>query len=512
MYQPLRFVVAGCAVALTLALGIARAADAPAATAQTTGGTVRGTSGDVRSFKGIPFAAPPVGPLRWKAPQPPVPWSGVRDATAFGPECSQAVPPGAPSPPMSEDCLTLNVWTPAAAGAHLPVIVFIYGGGYAVGATNYPVYDGTSLARHGVVVVTANYRLNVFGFLAHPALTAESPERTSGNYGLLDQVAALKWVQANAGAFGGDARNVTIMGESAGAGSVSALMTMPRANGLYVRAIMESAPVFRPEIGLAQAESAGVALAAGASLAELRALAPADLIKRIPPLDPDTRTDLPITLGPIADGVVLPDERATYAAGKENIVPIIVGNNVNEGSFFARGVPVKTLDMYAAALQKRFGIAAMEARLLYPATDDPGALAAESTIVGDMDINTGVRKMAIAMAQRETSVYRYLFTRARAGKLPGHTAELPYVFGTPNVDGLGLPGPAFDATDQQLSQTMETMWTQFAKTGNPNPPGTNAWPAYTVGADRFIVFGDTISTGTAFRTAQLDFLNDTVGR
>ena len=438
-----------------------------------------------------------------------MPWSGVRDATAFGPECAQPAPPGTPT---NEDCLTLNVWTPAGEGAHLPVMVWIYGGGFAVGATNYPVYDGTSLARHGVVIVTVNYRLNVFGFLAHPALTAESPEHTSGNYGLLDQVAALQWVQANIAAFGGDPHNVTIFGESAGAGSVSALMTMPRAKGLYVRAIMGSAPVFRPEIGLPAAESAGATLAAGANLAALRAMSAADLIKRIPPLDPDTRSDLPITLGPIADNVVLPDERATYAAGKENIVPIIVGNNVNEGSFFARGVPVKTLDMYATALQKRFGVAAMQARLLYPASDDAGALVAESTIVGDMDINTGVRKMAIALARREAGVYRYLFTRARAGKIPGHTDELPYVFGTPAVNGLGLPGPAFDATDKQVSETMETMWTQFAKTGNPNPPGTNAWPAYTVAEDRFIVFGDTVSTGSGFRTAQLDFLDQTVGR
>jgi para-nitrobenzyl esterase len=509
MNRAFRIAASTLGVALAVSLGAARAADGPSVTAQTTAGTVAGTGGDVRSFKGIPFAAAPVGPLRWKAPQPAVPWSGVRDATAFGPECAQPAPPGTPT---SEDCLTLNVWTPAGAGAHLPVMVWIYGGGYAVGATNYPVYDGTSLARHGVVIVTVNYRLNVFGFLAHPALTAESPERTSGNYGILDQVAALQWVQANAAAFGGDPRNVTIFGESAGAGSVSALMTMPRARNLFVRAIMGSAPVFRPEIGLPAAERAGVTLAAGATLANLRAMSTADLIKRIPALDPDTRTDLPIVLGPIADNVVLPDERATYAAGNEAIVPIIVGNNVNEGSFFARGVPVKTLAMYDAALQKRFGIAAMQARLFYPASDDPGALAAESTIVGDMDINTGVRKMAIAMAKREQPVYRYLFTRARAGKLPGHTDELPYVFGTPTVNGLGLPGPAFDATDKQLSETMETMWTQFAKTGNPNPPGTNAWPAYTVAGDTFIIFGDTLSTGNGFRTAQLDFLDQTVGR
>ncbi|HEY5349853.1 MAG TPA: carboxylesterase family protein, partial [Candidatus Lustribacter sp.] len=276
MTRAIRFAAAGCAVALAVSLGLARAADAPPLTIRTTIGTVAGTSGDVRSFKGIPFAAPPVGPLRWKAPQPVARWSGVRDATAFGPECAQPAPPGTRT---SEDCLTLNVWTPAATGANLPVMVWIYGGGFAVGGSKYPVYDGTSLARHGVVVVTLNYRLNVFGFLAHPALTAESPEHTSGNYGLLDQVAALRWVQANAAAFGGNPHNVTIFGESAGAASVSALMTMPRANGLYVRAIMGSAPVFRPEIGLPAAESAGLKLAAGANLAALRAMSAADLMK-----------------------------------------------------------------------------------------------------------------------------------------------------------------------------------------------------------------------------------------
>ena len=509
MHRATRYVAAAVGVLLAVGAGLARAADPPAVTTQTTAGTVAGSAGDVHAFKGIPFAAPPVGPLRWKAPQPPARWNGVRDATAYGPECAQPAPPGTPN---SEDCLTLNVFTPATGGAHLPVIVWIYGGGYAVGASNSPTFDGAALARHGVVVVTFNYRLNVFGFLAHPALTAESPEHTSGNYGLLDQVAALKWVQANAAAFGGDAKNVTIYGESAGAGSVSALMTMPRAKGLFVRAIMGSAPVFRPQATLATAEAAGMTLAAGASLATLRTTPADDLMKRIPPLDPDTRSDLAIVLGPISDNVVLPDEHAAFAAGKETIVPLIIGNNVNEGSFFARGVPVKTLAMYDAALKKRFGPGAMEARLLWPASDDAGALVAESTIVGDMDINTGVRKMAIAMTKAGAPVYRYLFTRARAGKPPGHSDELPYTFNSPTVNGVGVPAPAFDATDNAVSETMETMWTQFAKTGNPNPPGTNAWPLYTLAADRFIVFGDTVSTGTAFRTAQLDFLDQTVGR
>jgi carboxylesterase type B len=512
MLRIARFAAGGLAVVLAASLGSARAADAPSVTVQTSAGILAGTGGDIHAFKNIPFAAPPVGPLRWKPPQPVAAWTGVRDATAYGPECAQLGPPAAPAVPNSEDCLTLNVFTPAAAGARTPVIVYIFGGGFAVGAANSPTFDGTSLARHGVVVVTINYRLNVFGFLAHPALTAESPVHTSGNYGLLDQVAALHWVQANIATFGGDPRNVTIFGESAGAASVFALLTMRTARGLFERAILDSPPVFQKQLTLSQAEAAGVTLAAGADLATLRTMSPADLMKRIPPLDPDTRSDIAITFGPIADNVVLADERTTFANRQETVVPIIVGNNVNEGSFFARGVPVKSLAMYEAALQKRFGADAPQARQLWPANVDDDANAAEATIVGDMDINTGARRLAIAMAQREGPVYRYLFTRTRAGKLPGHSDELPYVFDTGTVNGVGVPAPPFDATDEQVAQTMETYWTQFAKTGNPNPPGTSVWPAYTPGADRFIVFGDSVSTGTAFRTAQLDFLDRTTGR
>jgi carboxylesterase type B len=507
-----RLIAAGCAVALLAAPVPGFAAGAPPippVTVQTTGGTLITYGGDVHVFKGIPYAAPPLGPLRFKPPQPPAPWSGTREATAFGPECMQPAPPGTE---MSEDCLTLNVWSPAPAGSGVPVMVFVYGGGYAVGGAQYPVYDGNALAHHGVVVVTLNYRLNVFGFLAHPQLTAESADRTSGNAGILDIVAAVQWVKANAATFGGDPDNITIFGESAGAGAVSALLTMPRTKGLYQRAIMESAPVLRPQLTLPQAEAAGVKLAAGATLTALRAMPAADLIDRLPVLDPDTRADLPITFGPIADGIVLPDERATYAAGKQNVVPLLIGNNANEGGFFARAIPVKTLDQYAAALQKRFGANAARARALYPATTDAEAQAAEATLVGDLDINTGVRGVARAMAALEPSVYRYVFTRARAGAVPGHTDELPYVFGTPGVNGVGSPAAPFDAVDQTVSGDMMTAWTQFATNGNPNVRGKIAWPPYTAKGDRFIIFGNTLTTGTNFRGDQLDFLNATLGR
>ena len=494
----------------------------PPATAQTTSGTVAGTAGDVRAFKGIPYAAPPIGPLRFKPPRPPATWNGTRDAIAFGSECIQAAPAGAA---MSEDCLTLNVWTPRPANSDLPVMVYIFGGGFAGGSSSQPVFDGTALARHGVVVVTLNYRLNVFGFLAHPELSAESPMHTSGNYGMLDIVSALRWVQDNARSFGGDPGNVTIMGESAGAGAVSALLSMPQTKRLYVRAIMESAPVFRKQLNRSQAEAAGKALAGSDSIAALRAMPVLDILKRMPVLDPDSRSDVAITFGPIADGIVLPDEVAAYAARKQNIVPIIVGNNADEGAFFAARIPVKTLDQYMAATQKRFGANADAARKLWPATSDADAPSAEATLVGDLDINTGVRKMAITMAKAGAPVYRYLFTRTRAGKTPAHSDELPYVFDTPSVNGIGLSAPTFDAVDAKTSEAMMTAWTNFAKFGNPNTPDTRMkaisplpdvipinWPRYTVQDDRFIVFGDTITTGTNFRGRELDFLDKTLNR
>jgi para-nitrobenzyl esterase len=484
-------------------------ADTPPPIVQTASGPVAGTAGDVRAFKGIPFAAPPVGPMRWKPPQPPAPWTTARDATAFGPECVQ---PGPPGTVMSEDCLTLNVWTAAKPGEHLPVMVWIYGGGYAVGSASQPTFDGAVLAKHGVVVVTFNYRLNVFGFLAHPQLTAESPEHTSGNYGILDQMAAFRWVQNNIAAFGGDPKLITAFGDSAGAGSVSAMLIAPRGKGLFVHAIMESPPVLRPMLTLAQAEAAGTALAAGADLAALRALPAADLLHRIPALDPDTRSNLPITFGPIADNVVLPDERTAYATRAVTVMPLMIGNNANEGGFFARGVPVKSLDQYHAALEKRFGAAADQAAVLWPATDDAGANAAEATIVGDLDINTGARRLAGIMANLGAPVYRYLFTRARGGKAPVHSDDVAFVFGASGYNGVGMPAAPFDATDAAVSEMMMRSWTQFAKSGNPNAPGNATWPRYASPADQFIVFGDTPSIGTGFRTAQLDFLAKTVGR
>ena len=293
------------------------------------GGQISGTSEDgVRAFKGIPFAAPPVGALRWKAPQPVVPWTGVRAADTFGAECMQTpYPTGSPYAseprPISEDCLYLNVWTTAKPGDKRPVLFWIHGGAWTRGSGSTPTYDGAALARRGVIVVTTNYRLGVLGFLAHPELTAESDHHASGNYAILDHVAALKWVQKNIAAFGGDPAKVTIFGESAGSWSVNVTQATPLAKGLFRAAIGESGGQFARVATLEQAERAGAALgkSLGAdSLAALRAL-PAEKLNGVQAF----RTGVNV------DGYVLPqDVRSIFAAKQQSQVPVIVGSNANE--------------------------------------------------------------------------------------------------------------------------------------------------------------------------------------
>src|SRR4051812_39235676 len=295
------------------------------------GGRLRGTSADgVRVFKGIPFAAAPIGARRWKEPEPVVAWSGVKNADTFGAQCMQEpYPEGSPyasaSPPpaMSEDCLYLNVWTAAKAGDKRPVMVWIHGGAWTRGSGSTPTYNGAALARKGVVVVTTNYRLGVLGFLAHPELTKESPNHASGNYAILDHIAALKWVQKNIAAFGGDPTRVTIFGESAGSWSVNVLHATPLAKGLFHRAIGESGGQFAGNPSLAQAERRGVALAdaVGArTLAELRAL-PADQLLGVEAFRAIANVD----------GYVLPEDvRTIFGRKRHNDVPVLVGSNANE--------------------------------------------------------------------------------------------------------------------------------------------------------------------------------------
>jgi carboxylesterase type B len=483
-----------------------RAADAVTGPiVRTTLGSVQGTRGEVLSFKGIPYAAPPVGPLRWRPPQPPAPWAEVRDATHFRDDCMQVpyvIPTGQQA---SEDCLTVSVWTPdPGAGAHRPVMVFIYGGAFIGGSAAYPLYDGAKLASHGVVVVGFNYRVGIFGFLAHPMLSAESPQHASGNYGLLDQIAALQWVRANIAVFGGDAERVTLFGESAGAVSIAVLMTSPLARGLFAHAILHS-PAVLPLASLAAAEKSGARL--GSDLAVLRGLSAQQLLAHngdfFPPAaHPIIAMAFP---APIVDGYVVPAQpRTALASGAAAAVPTIVGIAADEGRMFSAAQTVAT---YQNWVRGTFGPQGDELLKLNPAATDAAATTAASATLGDAFFGESARLLARAISQRQPQTFAYLFSRSVAGRpqLATHSEMLPFLFGSLDKPSF-IPHPPPDRTDWQLSATLQEAWTRFAANGDPNGPGLPHWPAYSAATDPYLEFGTVIRAGGAYRRAQLDTL------
>ncbi|WP_404538949.1 carboxylesterase/lipase family protein [Dyella agri] len=438
-------------------------------------------------FKGIPYAAPPVGALRWKPPQPAAAWNGARSAEHFGPRCMQRPLFGDMvfrSAGMSEDCLYLNVWKPAHATAgKLPVLVYFYGGGFLGGDGSEPRYDGASLARHGIVTVTVNYRLDVFGFLAMPALTGESPAHASGNYGLLDQVAALRWVQRNIAAFGGDPAQVTIGGESAGAMSVSALMASPLSKGLMQRAIGESGAVLgnlKPgPLVLAEQQGQAYMQHVGAhSLTELRAMKADVLLKAC------GDKGVP-EFGPILDGYFLPrPPEAIYAAGAQAHIPLLLGSNSQEGYYpYLLGKQAPTPANYRAAVQRVFGTHADEALKLYPGGDEAEVKTSGTALEGDQFIAFATRRwMDWQRKTGKAPVYYYYFDQPRPAKRDGsagpdagavHSGEIEYALG----DLAGNRVYAWTATDQRVSVVMEGYWANFIKTGDPNGAGLPHWPA-----------------------------------
>src|SRR5262245_10545192 len=397
-----------------------------------------GSSPEVRVYRGIPYAAPPVGELRWKAPQPPAAWQGVRQATEFSNACWQTPYPAAASiyqsklPPLSEDCLYLNIWSSAkSAKERLPVMVWIHGGGFTRGSAGTRSYDGEVLARKGVVVVTINYRLGVFGFLAHPALSAESAHHSSGNYALLDQIAALQWVKKNIAAFGGDPDRVTIFGESAGSWAVNALMASPLAKGLFHRAIGESGGSFSPMKALADTEKSGERLAAALGAAQdvlktLRAKTAEELLKA---------SDEP-TVRPMVDGWILPqDVAAIFAQGKQNDVPLIVGFNSDEGTTLApQGAQVTSASFTSGA--QRYGNLSEQFLKVYPATSDNEAVSSFYSAYRDQIFGWEMRTWArMATKTGKHPVYLYYFTHRPPGPQSQrlrafHASEIAYVFGT----------------------------------------------------------------------------------
>jgi len=443
--------------------------------------------GKVEAFLGIPYAAPPVGDLRWNEPQPVSSWLGVKKATKFGFHCMQGPiysDMKFPDRGASEDCLTLNVWTPdASAGAKLPVMVWIYGGGFQAGSTSEPRQNGEFLARRGVVVVSMNYRLGIFGFFSHPELTKESAHRASGNYGLMDQAAALQWVKRNIAAFGGDAGNVTIFGESAGSFSVSAQMASPLAKDTIRRAIGESGAFFggtlhTNPVSVTQEDGAKFATEVGAdSLAKLRAMPAQALLDAVMKGDSSR-------FGPNVDGYFLPASAAEiYGKGEQAHVPLMAGWNHDEGSwqwFFGKDAATK--ENYIAAVKKRYGAGAEEILKLFPAdTEEQMKQSAGRLSTADF-IGYGTWRW-MEEQKKAAPVYRYEFDQtlpvnpkspfAAMGTMAPHAGEIEYVFGT-----LDSKDRAWSKTDRNVSELMQAYWTNFAKTGDPNGPGLPKWPAY----------------------------------
>lgn len=444
--------------------------------------------GALNVFKGIPFAQPPVADLRWKAPVPMPRWSGVKKVTAYGPECIQPVSTlssvySGPPRPMSEDCLTLNIWAPAHA-KNAPVFFWIYGGALWGGANSDPIYDGTKLAQRGIIVVSVNYRLGVLGWLAHPELSAENPLHISGNYGLLDQIQALHWVKDNIAAFGGDPSNVTIAGESAGGLSVMYLMASPPARGLFAKAIAESAyMVTTPSLkenkfGLPSAESVGVMLANAVhapNIAALRAmdaktLTNAAAAARFPPFG-------------AVDGYYLPDQLVTiFDKGEEAPVPILAGFNAGEIRslrILAPPVPASAAD-YEAKIRAQYGDLADEFLKLYPSDNLQESIwkTTRDALYGW----TAERLVRKQTAQGEPS-FLYYFDHGypaedSAGYHAFHGSELPYVFGTPEKLPPLWPKPPAAAGEAKLSDAMIDYWSSFARNGKPTAANEPAWPAY----------------------------------
>jgi para-nitrobenzyl esterase len=521
------------------------------AAAQTTGTPIRVETGllsgipgrdpSISVYKGIPYAAPPVGPLRWRAPAAPLAWQGVRKADAFGPACPQPGGDMARGMAQSEDCLTLNVWTAAApsSGEKRPVYVWIYGGGFIGGTGASPEFDGEGLAKKGIVVVTLNYRVGVLGFLSTPELSRESGHGASGNYGLLDDIAALKWVQRNIAAFGGDPAKVTIGGQSAGAGSVGFLSMSPLAKGLFRAGIAESHARYPRDTelrylsvswrSLASAEKSGTQYAAqhGAStLAALRQMPWQQLIEGTAAIDPDVETGSdgkPPLFRPVVDGWVIPKSYwDTYQSGSQNKVAYVAGNNkdetgaVPETAFAvlrARTTPPRagmpqtsvTVAQFQAAARRKFGPLADDFLKLYPASTDAEAALQNNASARD---NSRISTWLWGTLWRQTNflpLHTYFWTHAQPGPTHDtrgafHGSEIPYAFNS--LDAVNLP---WTREDRQIADTMSSYWANIVKTGNPNGPGLPQWPAWSAQLPQVMELGDHFAPMPLASLEKIDF-------
>lgn len=515
------FVLAACARATTPPATVPANPSAPAIAPTSTGptnspmtnpnvkisdGALQGTvENNLSVFKGIPYAAPPIGEWRWREPQLVASWNDVRRADAFGNACIQPeskIPGGADVGAQSEDCLYLNVWTPNAdPNAKLPVMVWIHGGALITGAGSLPLYDGTHLSERGAVVVTLNYRLGPLGFFSHPALDQQNPNGPV-NFGLLDEIAALKWVQENIAAFGGDPNNVTIFGESAGAQSVLALFASPLARGLFQRGIAESSYGI-PSHPRAKAQAVGINVAnavglngAAATLKELRDV-PAE---KFAPLTQKNTTLAPSFI--VGDAALPEPILDIFQKGAEAPVPLIIGNNSNEATV------AELFGIDPAKLIEKLGVAKIALKPLYPGVNDDADLGRQ--VIRDLIFTAFAKRIADAHAQRAPS-WRYYFSylpqnlRAQQPGVP-HGGELVFVFDTFNL----LPAYKNIVTDadRAMSQRVGDYWFAFARDGKPEPQGEPAWAQSTKANDTVMEFGDTIAPQTNFMQRRLNVFVD----
>lgn len=504
----MRHVVAMGRLAAAVLLGsapAALAADTAPAVKLAQGRLAGASEAGIERFFNIPFAAAPVGPLRWRAPQAAPRWTGVRGASSLGPACPQTVRPalvaGGVADHQSEDCLQLNIWRPVGA-KKLPVMVWIHGGAHVIGSGTFPAFDGTAFARQGVILVTINYRLGALGYFAHPALTNDAPRGEAiANYGLMDQLAALRWVQKNIAAFGGDSRQVTLFGESAGAIGVTTILAQPEAKGLFARAIVQSGVGLLDPRPLAEQESLGAALAVragasvGASPAELRALPAAALVTAGEVRSPGAMT------GPILDGKLIREAPWRTLARSEPVdVPLLVGANSNEASvILGMGVPPAAALAYLGADQ-----AAGRAAYGVSLADDELA----RQILGDAWFVAPARWLAARTAGGAPS-YLYHFdyvaaARRDRAKGAGHGSEIPYLFGTLDYFA-SLAGPVNDE-DHRFGGGMSACWVSFAKTGVPRCALVPDWPRYSEANDRLAHFAPRSGAVAGFRKTQIDHL------
>jgi para-nitrobenzyl esterase len=520
MATKIKIIAAALFTVSVAAISLAFTLNDPLDTVRVDGGLVSGStdsSGNIHIFKGIPFAAPPLGDLRWKAPQPVVPWQGIKKCDAFGPSPMQGkpVPFGPwskeyliPKEPISEDCLYLNVWSGAkSADEKRPVLVWIYGGGFVSGGSGVPIYDGEAMAKKGIIFVSINYRVGIFGFFALPELTKESPNNTSGNYGLLDQIAALNWVKNNISSFGGDPQNVTIAGQSAGSMSVNCLVASPLCKGLFKRAIAESGANFvqgaRRALTLTDAENGGLQFEkkVGAnSLEDLRAIPAEQLLAQQWNFS-----------APKIDGYVLPRSiPVIFNEDKQNQVDLLTGWNEDDGVVF--GQP-STATAFKNEMDLQYGKKAKKILKFYPAKTDEEAASSQKRILRDRQF--GIQNYTWANAHAKESshpVYLYRFTR----KLPAtgdyvkygafHTGEVAYAYGNLRF----VERCPWQPVDYSLEKTMLSYWANFAATGNPNGKDLPYWPAYNTQSNMTMMLGENPEAKPLPDKKSLDFLINAV--